>query len=210
LFGISIETLSFMRLCFFGDSFVNGTGDPECLGWAGRICAGARRNGCDLTYYNLGIRRDTSRDIAERWRHEATIRLPSDIEGRLIFSFGVNDCLVEAGQLRVRPDVTVEAAKEILAQANGWRPTLFVGPPPIADNEANERIASLSSALLALCAEQGVPFFDAFAPLAKSRLWMREVADGDGAHPGAAGYTLFADLLSAWQPWRDAIALLDP
>ena len=25
-----------MRICFFGDSFVNGTGDDECLGWVGR------------------------------------------------------------------------------------------------------------------------------------------------------------------------------
>jgi acyl-CoA thioesterase I len=192
-----------MRLCFFGDSFVNGTGDPECLGWAGRICADARRIGCDLTYYNLGVRRDTARDIAERWRREAMIRLPSDIDGRLIFSFGVNDCLFEAGQQRVRPGMTLKTAKEILAQATEWRPTLFIGPPPIADNEANERIASLSSALSAPCAEQGVPFFDSFAPLSVSRVWMRDVADGDGAHPGAEGYALFADLLSVWRPWRE-------
>jgi lysophospholipase L1-like esterase len=194
-----------MRLCFFGDSFVNGTGDPECLGWAGRICADARRNGSDLTYYNLGVRRDTTRDIAERWRHEALIRLPSDIDGRLIFSFGVNDCLLDAEQQRVRPDIALETAREILAQASEWRPTLFIGPPPIADNEANERIATLSFAFLALCAEQRVPFFDAFTPLSTSRVWMREVADGDGAHPGAAGYALFADLLGAWRPWREWI-----
>lgn len=112
-----------MSPCFFGDSFVNGTGDSECLGWAGRICADARRNGCDLTYYNLEVRRDTSRDIAERWRHEAMIRLPSDIDGRLIFSFGVNDCLFEAGQQRVMPEMTLKTVKEILAQARlqgGW------------------------------------------------------------------------------------------
>lgn len=26
-----------MRICFIGDSFVNGTGDDTCLGWVGRI-----------------------------------------------------------------------------------------------------------------------------------------------------------------------------
>jgi hypothetical protein len=25
--------LSEIRICFVGDSFVNGTGDPQCLGW---------------------------------------------------------------------------------------------------------------------------------------------------------------------------------
>lgn len=49
-----------MRLCFIGDSFVNGTGDDACLGWAGWICAAARQQGHDVTAYNLGVRRDTS------------------------------------------------------------------------------------------------------------------------------------------------------
>lgn len=37
------QLIIFMRICFIGDSFVNGTGDPECLGWAGRICVTARK-----------------------------------------------------------------------------------------------------------------------------------------------------------------------
>jgi hypothetical protein len=28
-----------IRICFFGDSIVNGTGDDACLGWVGRICS---------------------------------------------------------------------------------------------------------------------------------------------------------------------------
>jgi len=59
-----------MRICFVGDSFVNGTGDPEYLGWTGIICAVTRSWGYDITYYNLGIRRETSADILARWgRH---------------------------------------------------------------------------------------------------------------------------------------------
>jgi lysophospholipase L1-like esterase len=62
-----------MRICFFGDSIVNGTGDPDCLGWVGRVCGAARKSGVDLTSYNLGIRRDTSADILRRWRREAEL-----------------------------------------------------------------------------------------------------------------------------------------
>jgi lysophospholipase L1-like esterase len=83
-----------MRICFVGDSFVNGTGDPECLGWAGRICAVARREGYDITYYNLGVRRETSADIKSRWQNEVTCRLSQGEYGRIIFSFGVNDTTI--------------------------------------------------------------------------------------------------------------------
>jgi lysophospholipase L1-like esterase len=65
-----------LRICFIGDSFVNGTGDPTCLGWTGRICAAASDRGHDLTYYNLGIRRQTSADIQARWQQEVSLRLP--------------------------------------------------------------------------------------------------------------------------------------
>ena len=82
-----------MRICFIGDSFVAGAGDDDCLGWPGRLCAAARQAGHDLTLYNLGIRRDTSADIAARWEAEARARLPAEHDGRLVFLFGVNDCV---------------------------------------------------------------------------------------------------------------------
>jgi lysophospholipase L1-like esterase len=195
-----------MRICFLGDSFVNGTGDPECLGWASRICAAARRRGCDLTYYNLGVRRDTSEDLARRWRQEASARLPSDVDGRLVFSFGVNDCLVENGRQSVSTTATLAHAEAMIAEAVRWRPTLFVGPPPIADDDTNRRIAPLSSALAELCATLEVPYLDAFRPLSIAETWMRDVEAGDGAHPGASGYALLADLVAGWPPWQAWIA----
>jgi lysophospholipase L1-like esterase len=71
-----------MRICFFGDSFVNGTGDDDGLGWVGRVVARARQGGRDVTAYNLGIRRDTSADVAARWVGEARLRLPHEHDGR--------------------------------------------------------------------------------------------------------------------------------
>jgi lysophospholipase L1-like esterase len=64
-----------IRICFVGDSYVQGTGDDECLGWAGRLCASARRAGHNITYYNLGVRRETSTDITRRWLAECEPRL---------------------------------------------------------------------------------------------------------------------------------------
>jgi len=80
-----------MRICFIGDSFVSGAYDGECLGWVGRISAAARRRGHDVSVYNLGIRGETSVQIARRWRTEAEVRQSPQQEGRLVFEFGVND-----------------------------------------------------------------------------------------------------------------------
>ena len=58
-----------MRILAFGDSFVAGVGDPAHQGWLGRALAGRP----EVTLYNLGVRRDTSADIARRWLAEAVL-----------------------------------------------------------------------------------------------------------------------------------------
>lgn len=191
-----------MRLCFFGDSFVNGTGDPDCRGWVGRVCADLWPLADDPTCYNLGIRRDTSADIARRWRSEAEARLPPQTDGRLVFSFGVNDCVIEDGRQRVAFDESLANGRAVLGEASRWKPCLFIGPPPVADEGINRRIANLSEALAALCRDLTIPCLPIFGTLSQSPLWMDEVASGDGAHPGAGGYGLLADHISRWPAWR--------
>ena len=194
-----------MRICFIGDSFVNGTGDPDCQGWTGRVCSQARYSGRDITHYNLGIRGNTSDDIRLRWHREATARLPDDIDGRLVFSFGANDCVIESGRQRVHPDETIMNTREILVLASQWKPTLFIGPPPLADDGINLRLCQLSTRLEDTCQEVGVPYLDLLPSLSADDLWMREVAAYDGAHPSRLGYTRLAEMVgrwSAWQHWR--------
>jgi len=191
-----------MRLCFIGDSLVNGTGDPTCLGWVGRVSASARRRGHDLTVYNLGIRRDTSVDIAARWQEETARRLPADDDGRLVFSFGANDCLTANGAPRVAADASLAHARAVLAPAARRHPTLMLGPAPLYVGDAGPRVGLLSRAFAALCGELGVSFLDLYTPLSAIGLWRLETSIGDGAHPGAAGYALIADLVEGWPPWR--------
>lgn len=194
-----------LRICFFGDSFVNGTGDDACLGWVGRACAAARRRGIDLTSYNLGIRRDTSADVLARWQREAEARLPPEHDGRLVFSFGANDCCPgdDAGGVRVAHGTALANAEAILTTAFAWRPTLMVGPLPICDAAVDARTSELSAAFSALCARLGVPYLDLFWHVAASEVWVREVRAGDGAHPNAGGYTIIAEAFDLWPPWRN-------
>jgi lysophospholipase L1-like esterase len=190
-----------IRICFVGDSFVNGTGDPEYVGWTGRVCIAARQAGYALTSYNLGVRRDTSTDIAARWRDECVRRLPSSCDGRIVFSFGVNDTTLEQGIRRVSPEQSLCNAREMLSTSISLYPTLMVGPPPIADAEQNRRTYHLAEQLRLVAEEGGVPYLEVFSPLEQSATWMHEVALLDGAHPQAQGYTELAWLVQTWSAW---------
>lgn len=190
-----------IRICFFGDSFTNGTGDPTYLGWVGRVCAMVAERGYAVTAYNLGIRRQTSVEIAERWQDEINQRRLTGVDQRLVFSFGVNDTTLENGQTRVATADTAQATHRILAQASNRFATLFIGPPPIADPAQNERIAMVDRLLEGVAATYHVPYLSVFAVLAADPLWMQQVAANDGAHPRAEGYAQMARLIDHWSGW---------
>jgi lysophospholipase L1-like esterase len=191
-----------LRICFVGDSFVNGTGDPACLGWAGRICAAARQQGHEITYYNLGIRRQTSRDITQRWLAEVSARLPKGCDGRIVFSFGVNDTTIENGKERVAFDESIENARTMLQNASSLFPTIMIGPPPILDEEQNQRTARLSGQFALVYATLGIAYLEVFTPLLSVREWKEEIAANDGAHPRAGGYAALARLIQDWTAWK--------
>jgi len=191
-----------IRICFLGDSFVTGTGDPTYLGWTARACAAMTSPHYSLSHYNLGIRGNTSEQIEVRWLAESAIRLPNGCDNRVVFSFGTNDNRIEDGVRFVEEKASVLCARRILTQAKAMFPILMVGPPPIADDQMNRRTASLSAAYTALCAELGVPYLETYQPLKENALWMQEVAAVDGAHPAASGYLAFAELVTGWDAWQ--------
>jgi lysophospholipase L1-like esterase len=192
-----------IRICFVGDSMVNGAGDPECLGWTGRICAEAMRAGHDVTHYNLGIRRETSADIARRWREEVRGRLPSGIDGRVVFSFGLNDLVIEGGRQRVSMPESLANLHAILDEAKERYPLLMVGPPPMLDDDSLPLpVIELSARYATVCQNLGVPYLDVAADLERTGTFVREAQSNDGAHPRAAGYAEFAALVQQWDAWQ--------
>ena len=193
-----------LRVCFVGDSFVAGVGDREHLGWTGRLCAASERAGLPVTRYVLGVRRQTTAEVAARWASECRIRLAGgDWAPRVVLSTGVNDTTEEDGGVRLDPRRSVAALEEMISGAAGagW-PVLVVGPPAVADDAQNQRIADLDELFARTCAAHGVPYVPVVATLAADPTWRAEVAAGDGAHPGAAGYALLADLVRpSWERW---------
>jgi acyl-CoA thioesterase I len=192
-----------VRICFVGDSLVAGLGDRQCLGWAGRLAVRAIGAGQPLSYYNLGVRRQTSADIAARWEQECAERLPGGVDARVVFCFGVNDTMVEDGRPRVEPERSADHLAGILhrARARGW-PVLVVAPPPNADAAHTSRIGELTDLFAAVCERESAPFVRVFDPLRDSTTWMREVTAGDGYHPSGTGYDEFAALIVPhWLLW---------
>ena len=200
--GLFLIRMADLRISFIGDSLIAGTGDAEFLGWPGRLAKSAAARGHNVTSYNLGIRKDSSADILQRWRAEAEARAAEGQDNRLVFQFGVNDTKDIGGKLIVTPDRAGAHASEILSAAKDWLPVLMVGPPAIDDKARQPRIADISARLEKICAELDIPFLNSFEPLLASEIWMNAVRAGDGTHPIAAGYDEWAKLIDAWPAWR--------
>jgi lysophospholipase L1-like esterase len=189
-----------IRICFLGDSLVNGTEDDSILGWPGRVCAGARARGIPITHYNLGIRRETTSDLLLRWKEECHRRLPSICDGRLVISTGVNDTSLDGGRPRVKPEESIANIQCLLSEAMVFR-VLVVGPPPVGDDEQNTRIEALSRQIAITTNTHDVPFIDLFSMLSADHRYLEMVRENDGAHPQADGYARIARLVSSSPYW---------
>jgi len=197
------------RVLFFGDSFVAGLGDPSGLGWVGRVVAASHAAGCPLTAYNLGVRGDTSADVAARFEAETHARTQNaGARYGVVLGFGANDMTVEDNRLRVAPVQAVRTLNRLIdlteASAHG---VFVVGPPPVGERDQDERIGELSNQFAHVLTHRGVPFVNTARVLSAHDGWRREAAANDGSHPGAGGYSALADLVldGGWTEWMELL-----
>ena len=182
------------RLLFFGDSFVAGMGDPQGRGWVGRVVEAATEAGTTVTPYNLGVRGETSVEVADRWWGEAESRVVAGADCRVVVAVGANDPL----DPRVSPAASRRALESILVTvAELGLATFVVGPGPVGEPALDARVLALDDAFATLCAELDVPYVPVARSLMDDAAWTGEAQAFDGTHPGAAGYTALADLVLA-------------
>lgn len=186
-------------LCFVGDGFVAGYGDPKALGWVSRVVGRTERQDTDLTSYNLGVRGASSAEVMDRWRTECAGRWEGRGERRLVIGVGAEDVAQGITTARSRlnlANVLDEASSTGIA-------TFVVGPTPTLDAEVNARLQVLAEAQADVCHRRGVPFVDCFGPLQGHDQWQSDLAAGDTVHPGQAGYGLIAWLVlnGGWHRW---------
>lgn len=183
---------------FFGDSLTQGVDD--CLmpgGWVSRLAVLAHEAGlCPIpraTFYNLGARRHGTANIASRWRHELESRLIPGLEPRLVFCVGVVDMVAPGGGTAADPAQAAALLQPVLDQAATVAPTLVISPPPVAEYQANARIAQLCALQKNLCAQRGIPYAQVHELLITNTVYMDDL--NDGLHPGPQGCAQMAQTL---------------
>ncbi|MBN4054446.1 hypothetical protein JYT87_01920 [Nitrospira defluvii] len=190
-----------IRIVFLGDSLVNGACDETMLGWCGRLCEEAVRKGHNITYYNLGVRGDTSQDVRLRWELEVSRRLPKNEDCRLVLSLGINDVSLDDGKQQISTAESIANTTAILKEAGKYYEMMMVGPPPVVDEATAIRIKKLSMCLNDLCKDIGVCYIDIYRPLVENTIYLKDLTKRDGVHPSAIGYSEIARVINASGFW---------
>lgn len=178
-----------LRVCFVGDSYVAGVGDTSCLGWVGRLSAHAHATGLPITAYNLGVRGNTSADVAARLPGEVTRRANPAAELRVVLAYGLNDAMLNGGRPCMTPgDSLAATARSLTWLASARIPAIFIGPPATGDAGQDSRTRELDRLLAECTRSHGVAYACLFGRLTDDPVWLDDVKAGDGAHPGPPGY----------------------
>lgn len=204
-----------------GDSLVYGYGDSEGGGWVDRLrLKWMSPDEPGPILYNLGVRGDGVKQVAERLEREFCDRgeLRHRTPDVLILSFGVNDS-ARAGHANGRPVTDVDtfelAVEQLLKQACTWCPVYFVGMVPV--NETAMPFANILHFSQAeqqryrdvtrrLCAENNIPYLDMFEQWTQQgNKWVCDRLCKDGIHPNVLGYRTILSAIQSWQPLMAAL-----
>ncbi len=186
-----------LRLVVVGDELAAGAGDPRALGWVGRVAA-RTTTPMPPTVLTLAVPGETTSGLSARWEEEVARRASPDADTRLVVALGRADALAGLSLARSRLNLA-----NVLDAAEQRRvPAFVVGPPPGAGVDP-VALADLSAAFADVTTRRRVPYVDTFTPLAGHEQWLADLAAGDGALPGQAGYGLMAWLVlhSHWNAW---------
>jgi lysophospholipase L1-like esterase len=215
-----------LKLVVLGDSLVYGYGDPEAGGWVERLrrqWLAPESDGPVL--YNLGVRGDTVRHVAQRLETEVTCRgeLRHRIPDGLILSFGVNDS-ARVSRLDGRHMVPFAEFQHELAQlldrASKLCPVYFIGMIPVNQQQMPYKNAFYfnhedqylyKEATRLACQEREIPYLDTFEIWRqRGKSWSYSLLCNDGLHLNCAGYqALLSDIL-AWHPIQSLIQSQTP
>ena len=191
---------------FFGDSVTLGVNDAPAGGWVSRLAGKAAEKGLNVppdTFYNLGVRKNSSRDILARWEVEYKARAMEGCPATLVFCFGTVDMATPNAMPNVAVGESAANAREMLVKAKEFGSVVFVSAPPVKNEEHRQRLEALCTAYAAIAKAVDVPFVDIFHPLMEAG-YVDDLADG--VHPGPRGNELIAELLASSEAMKKTFA----
>lgn len=182
---------------FFGDSLTLGVNDKGMLGWTGRFASTLDEPVPPTTFYNLGVRKNSSHAVIDRWKDEVDRRALPESDVRIMFSFGVVDMAAPDGKTIVPLQQSVKNLEALIQEATSTYPIdslRVLSPFPVTQIEHCGRIEELHVAYDAVCRKYGVGYVDAFTYLLSNDDYMGDLQDG--VHPAEKGCEVLAGYLS--------------
>jgi lysophospholipase L1-like esterase len=198
-----------------GASNVEGVGDEERRGWAGRLTVMEPAKDSKIGFFNLGVGGDTTAMIRARWKAEIAARITPERDGAIVMSFGLNDTAEVVGQgLRLPMRETIENVRAVAQEARDWKPMIWVGPTPVDESMmplrrpgieysfTNARLVALNDSYAEIADKLKIPYMDLLSPLMADARYTESLRKVDGLHPSGSGYQIIADMIAGWTPWR--------
>ena len=187
---------------FFGDSVTLGVSDAPAGGWVARLAGKAAQKGLNVppdTFYNMGVRKNSSRAVLARWESEFKARAMEDCPSTLVFCVGTVDMAAPNAVPNVPVGESAANVREMLLKAKEYGSVILVSAPPVKNEEHCQRLEALCTAYSSIAKAVEVPFVDIFHPLMEAG-YADELADG--IHPGPRGNEMIADLLAESEAMR--------
>ncbi len=206
-------------IAVFGDSIVFGKGVPKKGGWVRLLQDYVHPQGYHHGVYNLGIPRETSTSLLQRFESECKARKPTaypdDDSFTIIISIGTNDARAVGtpNSIQTSPADFKKNIKDILNIANKYADnTVFIGLLPVDEVKAkqyegtfftNQSIEKYNSIVKEVCKDHNVLFLNLLEE------WKQhdytKLLD-DGLHPNQAGYKHMYNFLQAFLKKNKLIA----
>lgn len=183
-----------MIFLFFGDSLTLGYGDGGGLGLAGRLALHGPAKRAEDTWYNMGVRANTSRHLLYRWRGEAGRRVSDEAPVRIALCAGTAD----AAQ-GIPSSESTGHLDTLLTDMASMAEVLLIGPPPVLRDDLRKHLDALERQFPSVAARHGATFVSSTALLNSDDAFRQSLQRGDGVHPDAEGYARWAEHL-ATQP----------
>ncbi|HEY9617001.1 MAG TPA: GDSL-type esterase/lipase family protein [Microcoleaceae cyanobacterium] len=214
-----------LKIVALGDSLIYGFGDPEGGGWVDRLRRSwMHPDSPGHALYNLGVRGDGVRQVAQRleteFRHRGELR--NRVPDLIILSVGVNDSARLArqdGRNYTDFDIFEAELAKLLDQANRLCPVLFVGMVPV--NEAKMPFLDCfyynhadqwryKEATRLACQQRQIPYLDVFARWIEHGCeWCQANLLDDGLHPNVLGYQALLDEVLSWDAFAKQVLGID-
>ncbi len=204
-----------LTLIFIGDSLTQGVGDEEGLGWVGRL-ANRINQTRELTWYNLGVRGNTTLELSRRAEQEIRARILPDNEIWVLLCIGTNDASLCDGVPRIPHERSLKLIERVIDQLTPLARIFWLGPIAVAKSDLQvehhhmqfrfetSKVATLNQAFALVAQERNIPYLDLIE--ASKALDFAAHQTADGIHPRASGYQALYEQISQWPALNQALA----